>query len=373
MEWNYKSIKNSSSGYEDVKAELDKYTSEKYKQLNEEEKEKWINSVFEIYRKKNIYPITYLNHEGCIQEILKAKNKKVVLNNNCLDLKYNQGQTLCKFLFSNLHLVNCKNTSNNSMIQRFYDDHKLKRAIKLCFDIKNGVSPSNVRSAMELIGGNVATNFPPMKAKALYEKYVPKDGIIYDFACGFGGRMLGALTSDNNYKYFGVEPCSETFEHLNELGELIEEATKRKNTFKIFKIGSEDVCKIIKKENYADFAFSSPPYFTLERYSDEETQCYNKFPTLDEWFEGYVIPTIQNIYTLLKDNAYYAVNIADFNIGKQRVEYVDKWIEISQECGFEYIETISLKLTTRKGAGHKTEDGKIKEKKEGIYVFKKVK
>ena len=40
-----------------------------------------------------------------------------------------------------------------------------------------------------------------MKAKALYEKYCPENGIIYDFACGFGGRMLGALSSKKNFKY----------------------------------------------------------------------------------------------------------------------------------------------------------------------------
>lgn len=369
MEWNYVSKVKKSSGYEDVNDILKKYKSEVYKNMSEEEQKVWIEEVFNIYRNKNIFPITYLNKEGCLEDILKAYEKEVSFNNNTLDLKFNQGQTICKFLFPNLHDVECKNATNNSMLKRFYDDHKLKRAIKLCFDIKKGVMPSDVRGALELIGGNVATNFKPMIAKALYEKYCPKNGIIYDYASGFGGRMIGALCSKNNYRYLGVEPCTETYEHLQELGSLIEEATNTKNRFKIFKIGSEDFK--YKKENCVDFAFSSPPYYTLEKYSDEPTQCYNKFNNLEEWFEGYVKPTIQTIYCLLKKDCYYAVNIADFNIGKERIEYVDKWIEISQEVGFEYIEQINMKLSTRKGNGHKDNNGKDKIKKEGIFVFKK--
>ena len=66
----------------------------------------------------------------------------------------------------------------------------------------------------------------------------------------------------------------------------------------------------------------------------------------------------------------YAVNIADFNIGNKRIEYVDKWIEISEEVGFEFIEQITMKLQTRRGNGHK-ENGQDKVKKEGIFVFKK--
>ncbi len=49
-----------------------------------------------------------------------------------------------------------------------------------------------------------------------------------------------------------------------------------------------------------DFAFSSPPYFNLEKYSDEETQCYVRFSKLNEWIQNYVEKTIQNLYCALK-------------------------------------------------------------------------
>lgn len=363
-QWNFEATEQRMTGYETVLDKLKEYTRERYENSNEEEKERMINEVFDIYRSINVFPIIYFNEEGVKSEIKKCIDKEVVWEGKVLDIKANQGSALCKYLFPNLHKVECKGVKNNSMYDRFFDDHKLKRAIKLALSIKKSVTPSEIRTALELIGGNVATNFKIMNAKALYEKYTPKGGVIYDFSAGFGGRMLGALSSKNNYRYLAVEPCTETFENLQILGKAIEEVTGRTNIFKVLKQGSEE--KVTTKENCIDFAFSSPPYFTLEKYSDEDTQCYNKFPTLEEWFEGYVKPTIENIYMLLKKGSYYAVNIADFKVGKTDIKYVDKWIEISKKCGFEFVENIPMKLSVRKGIGHEKD-----EKKEGIFVFKK--
>jgi hypothetical protein len=271
-------------------------------------------------------------------------------------------------MFPNLYDVECKGVKNNSPYYKFYDDHKLYRAIKFCLDhksITHPVVPTAIKDGLEMLGGNVATNFSPMKAKAIYEKYCPKGGIIYDYSCGFGGRMLGALTSKNNYKYIGVEPCIETYQSLNKLGKHIEQATNRENIFKIFCKGSED---FQLKANTIDFAFSSPPYFNLENYSNEETQCYHKFPELNKWFNGYVRPTIENIYHMLKPNRYYAVNIADFKFGNKNVEFVNQWINISINTGFTFVKEIPMKLQTRRGNGHS--DNTFK-KQEGIYLFKK--
>lgn len=365
MNWNFKPTKDQENGYESVQDELKKYTSESYAKCDNLGKEEMVNKVFDIYRKINIFPIIYFNEDGIKKEIQKCIDKEIDWNGEILDIKNNQGSALCKYLFENLHKVNCKENKDNSMYDRFYDDHKLKRAIKLALEIKKGVMPSEIRTALELIGGNVATNFKIMNAKALYEKYCPKNGIIYDFACGFGGRMLGALSSKNNYRYIGVEPCTDTYNSLNILGENIQKVINRENSYKVFKCGSE--IKFTNKENFVDFAFSSPPYFSLEKYSNEETQCYIKYPILEDWFEGYVKPTIQNIHNMLKKDCYYAVNISDFKVGKKDIKYVDKWIEISKEMGFEYIENIPMKLVVRKGIGHEEN-----EKKEGIFVFRKV-
>ena len=184
--------------------------------------------------------------------------------------------------------------------------------------------------------------------------------------CGFGGRMLGALSSQKNFKYVGTDPNTETMYHLHQLGDYIEQVTGREDSFELHCCGSEE---FKGKPNSIDFAFSSPPYFDLEIYSDEPTQCYNKFPELDAWLEGYVRQTIKNIAYMLKPGRCYAVNIADFKVGSGgECAYVDEWIRLSTEEGMPLFDTVYLGVTARAGSAEQAA-GELK--KENILIFKK--
>lgn len=357
------------SGYEDYLPKLKEYNKISFSELTEDCKEKVIEDIFNIYRGVGLLPIQYFSDKGIQYEIKKCVEKEVTFDGYTLNLKFNQGSSVCRFIFKNLHDIEVAG-DKRTILKKFNDDHMLKRAIKFCLMHKTSnypCTPSGIKDGLEMLGGNVATNFKPMNAKALYEKYTPVNGTIFDFACGFGGRMLGALSSKNNYTYMGVEPNTETFKYLQELGNHIEQFTGRSNSYKISCKGSEDLC--LRKEGFVDFAFSSPPYFSLEKYSDEDTQCYNKFPELESWFEGYVRPTIENLYTMLKVGGYYAVNIADFKTGTKLVKFVDRWCELSEEVGFTFDKCIDMKLQTRRGDGH---EENTRSKKEGIFVFKKI-
>ena len=184
--------------------------------------------------------------------------------------------------------------------------------------------------------------------------------------CGFGGRLLGCLSSKKNFRYVGTDPCTETMYHLHELGDYIEMVTGREDSYELHCCGSEDFRGPAES---VDFAFSSPPYFDLEVYSDEETQCFNKFPELEDWLEGYVRATIKNIHHMLKRGAVYAVNIADFTVGgSKEVAYVDEWIRISTEEGMPLYDTVYLGVTARAGSAQQAA-GELK--KENILIFKK--
>lgn len=187
VEWKYASLSKKSSGYEE-NIPFFKEVAIEYKEASEERKQEIIQEVFIIYREKNIFPITYFNEEGILEEIKKCREKKVEFKEGTLDIRYNQGQTLCRFLFPNLQEVVIRGVENNSPYHKFMDDVKLKRAIKFGLDYHNKCVPSEIKNGLEMIGGNVATNFKTMVAKALYEKYTPKGGTIYDFASGFGGQ-----------------------------------------------------------------------------------------------------------------------------------------------------------------------------------------
>lgn len=359
IKWNYGSKVAKSTGYEDVLATLKTFTKDAYMQATEEEQEAMVNAVYDIYRTKNIFPITYFNEAGAKAEVTKCINKDVPWDGEVLNLRFTQGSALCKYLMPNMFDVVVRDNPA-TQLKRFYSEEGLKKAIAFCLRYDTGVTPVQVQAGLRMTS-SVATNFPPMKAKAIYEKFTPKNGVILDYAHGFGGRLLGALSSKNDYKYIGIDPNTETSANVQRLGEIVESVTGRKDSFELHCIGSEEYAGA---ENSVDFAFSSPPYFNLERYTEEETQSYNKFDEVDAWLEGYVRPTVQMLKRVLKPDAYYAVNIADFKIKGKTVSFVDDWKRISEEEGFTYVRNIPMKLQTRTGNRDKGD------KQEGIFLFK---
>tara|TARA_Y200000002_G_C22239634_1_gene479115 strand:- start:282 stop:575 length:294 start_codon:yes stop_codon:yes gene_type:complete len=95
-----------------------------------------------------------------------------------------------------------------------------------------------------------------------------------------------------------------------------------------------------------------------------------RYSTLDEWFSGYVEPTIERIYKSLNADGIFATNIADYKTyGKKEYEVVEDWIQISKRIGFKHVSTIKMMLNTRPGVGNQKLAGR--EKYEGVYVFAK--
>jgi hypothetical protein len=96
----------------------------------------------------------------------------------------------------------------------------------------------------------------------------------------------------------------------------------------------------------------------------------NQFTTLDDWFDGYVVPTMQNIYRGLNADGVFATNIADYKVGgKTEFKVCDRWIETAEKLGFKYKQTVKMMLNTRPGVGNDKVAGR--EKWEGVYVFTK--
>lgn len=368
--WNFEPFDMQENGYEDVMDKLKEYTAVRYlEETDPAKQEAMVNEVLAIYRSKNIFPIQYYSDLGIMNEVERCIAYKAFWDGNVVSCGAGVGTTLCNFLFPNLfdtpsqHDLDKENA--RSLFEKFHNDLYLKRAIKFCFSYKNGCPvPTSVMGGLRLVG-SAPTNFRPMNAKAVYERFCPEGGTILDMCCGFGGRLLGALSSKKNFRYVGCDPNTETMYHLHQLGEYIEDVTGREDSYELHCIGSED---FRGPANSIDFCFTSPPYFNLEVYSDEPTQCYNKFPELDQWLEGYVRETVKNIGYMLKPGRVYAINIADFNCGSTLVKYVDEWIRISTEEGMPLYDTVYLGVTPRAGSKEQAA-GELK--KENILIFKK--
>jgi SAM-dependent methyltransferase len=349
------------TGYEDLYTEFDKHTNGTY----DANPEKTIDAVFDLYRNRGIVPIIYYTHNGLVKAIrdFKFSNYNSV-NDQRIGLGNNLGQTINRFVFTNMMTAEPKGRGSNSLRDRFLNDAKLKRAIRICFEFREGnhlVYPTALRRALELVTGENIQNFKAQNARAIAEHLCPTMfGNVYDYSAGYGGRVLGIASSNMRYNYTGVDPNTETVERLNYLQQLIQEA-----------IGSNSTVVQSVSEDYQpediDLAFSSPPYFNLEKYSDEPTQCMVQFNTLDEWFDGYVTPTMQNIKRGLNSDGLFATNISDYKTAKEEFKVVDRWIETAEKVGFKYNGMIKMMLNTRPGVGNDKLEGR--EKYEGVYIF----
>ena len=351
------------TGYESVYDQLN-FTKEDYNA----DPEGTIDSVFNIYRSVNLVPIVYYTEQGLVDAVRDFSHSKYnTVQSNVLGLGNNAGQTVNRFLFPNMMTAEPKGRGSNSLKDRFYNDAKLRRAIRICFEFRDGnnlVHPTAMRRALELVTGENVTNFKAQNAKAIVEYLCPVLwGNVYDYSAGYGGRLLGITSSNMRYNYVGIDPNTETVKYLNYLQQIIQEATGVKS--EIYCTTSEEYTP-----TSTDLAFSSPPYFNLEKYTDEPTQCMVRYRSLDEWFDGYAEPTIKNIYKGLNNDGIFATNIADYkSYGNKEYEVVERWIATAEKLGFKHVETVKMMLNTRPGVGNNKTEGR--EKFEGVYVFKK--
>ncbi len=367
-EWDYTPTEKVSSGYEDVEKLLKSLSKEVWSKADDVGKASIEKEVFDIYREKGVLPITYYSLEGCAEELKRISNKSVRLNDDRISTGLTAGQSFCRFWFPNMQDAYTLGAKEISLRSRFHHDKKLKRAINLCYKYRDegekSVIPQNLRRALELVNGGTIQNFKPMNARAIWEHICPTlCGNVLDFSSGYGGRMLGAMTSTLRYNYTGIDPNTKTFAGLDALGSMLTELSLGSN-YQMHNTVSEE---FTAPEKSFDAAFSSPPYFNLEIYCDEETQCMNRYDNLDAWFDFYVEPTLNMLHKVLADDAIYAVNIADYDKGKTKV--VDRWIELSKKLNFEHVNTLKMMLNVRPGMGNnKLQNGF---KYEGVYLFRK--
>lgn len=369
--WGYTPTDTMSTGYESVMPRLRELSKEAWTAASEQGRADIQQEVFDIYRSINIVPIHYYNLDGCREQVLELATKTKSVDNQIIGVGNNEGLTFGRFWFENMQAAHTRNDFEVSLRGRFLNDVKLKRAIKICYEHRDegadAVIPKNLRRAFDLVSGGSIQNFKPMNARAVWEHICPVfKGRVLDFSSGYGGRMLGAMTSRLRYNYTGIDPNTKTYNGLVALGELLNDCNLGSG-YEMNHLPSEE---FIPEPGSYDAAFSSPPYFNLETYSDEPTQCMNRCDNLDAWFELYVEPTLNMVHTALDLDGTYAVNIADYKMGKDQYAIVERWKELSQKCGFRYLDTIQMMLNVRPGVGNGKSEKAFKA--EGIYVFGKI-
>ena len=164
-------------------------------------------------------------------------------------------------------------------------------------------------------------------------------------SCGWGGRLLGALMSKSVNTYIGTDPSTLTYRGLCKMRDDFSYLGKQ---IELHCLGSE---AYLPQPNSIDLCFTSPPYFNTERYSDEETQSYLKFPTYEEWSNGFLQQTLRNVNRGLKKGGHLLLNIA--NAGKFPIE--EDSVRLGKKVGLKFKGEIKLALSALNAGGFKYE------------------
>lgn len=320
-----------------------------------------IDKIFNFYRK-----VGFPNYDRDNYDLLKEFNKlklfdeKSLFNEETKTIKQNMlGIGILWTYFPHWIEIPC-GSDTKSIKDLWNNDDELKKLIKKTYIWKckhNEPHWTNNRirqNAKVFLTGQSVSNFRPTVAKFIYNKY-GNNGNVFDMSSGFGGRLFGFMAS-NCKEYVGCEPSTKTFNGLKELIKDMKPFTDKIAT--ISQTGSEIELKGF--EEYFDLCFTSPPYFDTEKYSTESTQSYIKYPTLDEWVNGFLKDTINNCYIYTKPNGYTIINIA--NTSKYDI-LESRTVELALEAGFKYVDTLFMELSSvSKDKGRKVEP---------IFVFQK--
>ena len=306
-----------------------------------------LNKYLKIKKQYNEKP----NFEEVIDEIIKINNGGT---KNSAITKYYFKDIMNKVVcwgnkWSLEDVFNCK-----ELVEHFYAKTLLNKKM---YSSNNDLK--NIEKAIQMGGNHQArkpTNFPIKTVDEILKKYNINNN-WYDFSCGWGARLTGALK--NKVNYYGTDPNYLLTKKLNQLANDYKNTVVQNTIVDIRTQGSEIF--IPEWENKMGVAFSSPPYFNLEDYKIGN-QSYKEGITYQQWLNNYLKPTIKNIYKYLIDDGIFLINIKNFN----KLKLEEDTIKIAKEVGFNYIkseELINIQRTYKYKSKHTNQ--------EKIYVFAK--
>lgn len=208
----------------------------------------------------------------------------------------------------------------------------------------------------------IASQFRPSTAKAVYNHFKAKN--VLDFSSGWGDRLCGFLASDAQ-SYFGIDPNSKLFPKYYEMIEYLQ----KDKQVQLVNECSEDVD--FKGQKF-DLVFTSPPYYTLERYTQEDNQSWKKYKQLQDWLENFLFKSLSNCWDALEDGGKMVINISDVyakhtvnKICDPMNDFLDS-LKNSKYCG-------CMGYQMRKRPNSKSLKGKLGKFAEPMWVWEKTK
>ena len=162
----------------------------------------------------------------------------------------------------------------------------------------------------------ICSQFKPNVAKAMYDLFKAKN--IMDFSMGWGDRLAGFYASMNTELYVGVDPRKENHPIYREQSRYYDSSLTMFETPKkvdFYREAAEDFYYDGYDDTF-DIIFTSPPYFNIERYGNDDNQSWVRYgKDIDSWNTQFLHKALDNMLPTLKSGGKLCVNISDVNAG----------------------------------------------------------
>ena len=322
-----------------------------WRAMDEKDLAKYKRKVFRYFR-KNGFPHYQTDRAFRDKEFGRLKKCDIsLIKQDDVIMQNMLGLSLAWSYFPHSWDVVCN--KGKTPIEVFDDDKTLKEVIDKRVKYGDNMSVAMIRKVLKVYcGAQAVSNFRPTAAAAIYDYF--NAATVWDMCGGWGGRLLGAIVSESVKKYTATEPSVKTYKGLAQLNR-----DYGSGQFKILNKCAED---FKPRKETIDLCFTSPPYFDREKYANEKTQSYIKFPTKEEWVEGFLDKMLRNCFHGNRQGGHTAINIANVS-GHDWIE--EATVDCAERCGFKFKETLKLQLS---GGLHKPGDDF---KYENIFVFRK--
>ena len=216
----------------------------------------------------------------------------------------------------------------------------------------------------------ICSQFKPNAAKALYDYFNVKN--VLDFSMGWGDRLAGFYASMNTELYVGLDPRKENHPIYEQQARYYDSHLtffENKKTTKFHRDAAEDF-DFSEYDDTFDIIFTSPPYFNIERYGDDDNQSWVRYKDIDAWNSQFLHKALDNMWPTLKSGGKLCVNISDVNAktkgGAQYLKICDPMNEYLDEYrDSEYRGCIGMEMAKRPnsgGAGTAKDNNQFKEK-----------
>ena len=244
----------------------------------------------------------------------------------------NVGLAVCQSAFP--HRFEAVNGQHPPLTRAWFDPDWVRRAVEFQVKVGDPLYPMNVFRALRAMV-MTPSNFRPAIAKRLVEDFSPVGGLVLDPCAGYGGRAVGTLAAGR--RYIGVDPHPKAGTSFQKLRDLLNVDL----TFLNQPIEDVDFGDL-----QADLVLTSPPYFSVERYSNDPTQSWVRYPTWDLWLSRFLSVLLAKSFNSLVPGGRMLLNVADVQVGGKFLPLVKEAIQLAEGCGFHHDGTLEMRLGT---------------------------